>query len=187
MRETTLADLGQQYQALETDAEALLAGLSEAQLAWQPERARWSVAHCLHHLNIADLGYQASFDRALAKLRARGSHGDGTVRLGFLEAKFAGMLEPPPSRPVSAPKRFHPALERPPEEVVAEFRAVRKRFRALLDAGDGLDLNRLRVRSPVSPLIRFRLGSAFVIAAAHDRRHLWQARQVREHASFPGS
>jgi hypothetical protein len=50
---------------------------------------------------------------------------------------------------------------------------------------DGLNLNRNRVISPVTSLLRLPLGAYFVFVIAHDRRHLWQARQLRTAPAFP--
>ena len=35
-------------------------------------------------------------------------------------------------------------------------------------------------------IVQMPLGARFALIGAHDRRHLWQAEQVREHADFPG-
>jgi hypothetical protein len=50
---------------------------------------------------------------------------------------------------------------------------------------DGLDLKRAVVTSPASRFFRMSLGAYLAFLAAHDRRHLWQARQVREAEAFP--
>jgi hypothetical protein len=42
-----------------------------------------------------------------------------------------------------------------------------------------LDLAHVRTISPVSRLVRLPLGAYFNFILAHDRRHVWQARQVR--------
>jgi len=44
---------------------------------------------------------------------------------------------------------------------------------------DGLDLAHVRTISPVNRLLRMPLGAYFDFFIAHDRRHLWQARNVR--------
>ena len=44
---------------------------------------------------------------------------------------------------------------------------------------DGLDLTGNRTVSPVTRLLRMPLGAYLQFVIAHDRRHLWQARQVR--------
>jgi hypothetical protein len=50
----------------------------------------------------------------------------------------------------------------------------------------GLDLGRIKFRSPLIPLLRLSLGTWFQFLLAHERRHLWQARQVRQELRFPG-
>ena len=45
---------------------------------------------------------------------------------------------------------------------------------------DGLDLTGNRTVSPVTRLLRMPLGAYLQFVIAHDRRHLWQARQVRK-------
>ena len=55
----------------------------------------------------------------------------------------------------------------------------------LLDAAAGLEWQRLRLSSPVSPLLRLNLGDAFTILANHDTRHMRQIERVRGQAGFP--
>lgn len=45
----------------------------------------------------------------------------------------------------------------------------------------------LKVPSPVSRHVRYNVHSAFLILAAHQRRHLWQARRAAERARSAGS
>ena len=68
----------------------------------------------------------------------------------------------------------------PGESPLPAFLELRGRLRERLEAADGLDLGRVRVRSPFIPLLSVDLGSAFALVAVHERRHLWQARQVLE-------
>jgi hypothetical protein len=39
----------------------------------------------------------------------------------------------------------------------------------------------------VTRLVKISLGQVFPFIAAHERRHLWQARRVREDANFPAA
>jgi hypothetical protein len=54
-----------------------------------------------------------------------------------------------------------------------------------LEQASGLDLAYIKVPAPEAPPLRFNLKFTFAWIAAHERRHLWQARQVRNHAAFP--
>jgi hypothetical protein len=50
---------------------------------------------------------------------------------------------------------------------------------------EGLDLARVKVPTPISRLLKLSLGMTLAQAAAHERRHLEQARRVRENPRFP--
>jgi hypothetical protein len=63
--------------------------------------------------------------------------------------------------------------------------ALRGRLAQRLGDAKGLDFGRVKVRSPFVPLLRVDLESAFLVVAAHERRHLWQARRVTEEEGFP--
>jgi hypothetical protein len=49
-----------------------------------------------------------------------------------------------------------------------------------LERADGLDLRRVKVATPISRFLKMSLGAMFAQIAAHERRHLEQARRVRE-------
>ena len=68
--------------------------------------------------------------------------------------------------------------------VLPEFLTVRDQLGERVRRADGLDLKRIRVVSPVTRLLRLPLGAYFQFVIAHDRRHLWQARQVRNAPGF---
>src|SRR5262245_26724195 len=52
--------------------ERLTAGLSAAQLAWQPAPERWSVAQCFAHLVVTGDAYYPRVQAAIEAARARG-------------------------------------------------------------------------------------------------------------------
>jgi hypothetical protein len=54
----------------------------------------------------------------------------------------------------------------------------------LVSQANGLDLERIKVASPAGP-VKFPLGQRIALLAAHDRRHLWQAWEVRKDRGFP--
>ncbi len=68
--------------------------------------------------------------------------------------------------------------------VLPEFMAVRDQLADRVRRSDGLDLKRVRVVSPVTRLLRLPLGAYLRFVIAHDRRHLWQAQQVRHTPGF---
>jgi hypothetical protein len=54
-----------------------------------------------------------------------------------------------------------------------------------LEQANGLHLGRVKVRAQGLVPAKLSLRVTFAWIAAHERRHLWQARQVRNHTAFP--
>lgn len=184
------------------EAEALAGGLTEAQLRWRPEPERWSVGECLDHLVRTGEVYLDVLDGVIEEARLEGRTGAGPYRRSLVGRWLVRFLEPPPGLPVPAPLRVRPRLgsrregtdprapadgaaNSGPRDPLGAFLALRPRYEECLRAADGLDLGRVRMSSPFVSFLRFDLGSAFRVVAAHERRHLWQARRVTEAEGFP--
>jgi hypothetical protein len=60
------------------------------------------------------------------------------------------------------------------------FRGSHNKIRTLTEEAGNPDLNRLRFRNPLFPILRVRVGAGRLIMPAHQRHHLWQAQRVRE-------
>ena len=84
-----------------------------------------------------------------------------------------------------APKKIIPAFSGEKEALLAEFRRLHAEAAALLQDAADLDLG-VRFPNPFIPLIRFRVWTGFLVIPAHERRHLWQAEQLRKRPGFPG-
>ncbi len=178
-------DFRRQFEQISADAEALVTPLSDTQFNWRPEPGAWSVAECIEHLNVTARLYLPKLDQGIAEAIRRGQYGEGPFRYSFVGRWMTGSQEPPAKFKVRAPKTFHPAPTRPRGEIMAAFRAYQVQYIDRLRQANGLDLARARVSSPAATWLRFSLGSGFALMTAHERRHLWQARNVTQHPQFP--
>jgi hypothetical protein len=160
-------------------AAEIAAGLSHAEFNWHPVPGAWSIAECLAHLNVIDEQYAGKIRQSVVKARQSGVTGPGPFRLGWLETRFVRFLEPPYKLRFKSPKQFRPQPEHSVERVLEDWRRTRVELLQLANNAKGLDLKRVRVASPASDLISLSLMGAFAVAAAHDRRHLWQAGRIR--------
>jgi DinB superfamily len=185
--EPELVNYLRQYDEAKALCQKLVAGLSPTQISWKPGSNRWSIAECLAHLNVTGELYLAALDRAIAHGRARGWTGHGPFRHGWLvQFFFIRALEPPVRRKFTAPRIFQPASGPDASEAVARFLALQDDLIKRIHAANGLDLARIKVTSPATRLLRMTLGQAFAAVAVHQRRHLLQARNVRDSHQFPG-
>jgi hypothetical protein len=180
-----LKTLDTQFARAGEDARLLTAGLSESEFNWHPAPGRWSIAQCLAHLNVTGRWYLPLIDASVADARKRGLLNPGPFRYSWLSSFFVRMTEPPPKRKFKTPSIMLPPEAEKPEKTIPEFLALQDEFRKRLKDVDGLDLARVKVRSPVSSFIRFELGNALMLMAAHQRRHLWQAGKIRNDPQFP--
>jgi len=175
-----------QLEAIRADARQLVAGLSDAEFNRRPAARRWSAAECLDHLNMVRKVLPA-IDRAITHAAARGLRSDGPFRYGWFARWMIRSFEPPPRRRFRNPTLLEPAHQPlAPDAVLREFLSLRDALTRRVQQADGLDLERAIVVSPVSRFFRMPLGGYFAFLLAHDRRHLWQARQALGAGAAPG-
>lgn len=175
----------QQFERISAEADALVAPLTDEQFNWRPASDTWSVAQCIDHLNVTARVYLPMLDEGIADAIRRGQYGEGPFKYNWFGRLFVRAQEPPYRFRVKAPKAFQPPSDRPRNEVMAAFRAYQVQYIDRLRQANGLDLARATVRSPVSSWIRIPLGSGIALMAAHERRHLWQARNLIDAPGFP--
>ena len=173
-----------EFERLSGEADALVAPLSEEQFNWQPAPGAWSVAECLEHLNVTARLYLPNLDEGIADAIRRGLYAEGPFTYNWIGRVIAGSQEPPARFKFKAPKTFQPARNRSRHDIMAAFRAYQVQYIDRLRQANGLDLARARVSSPAGKWLRMPLGSGFALMAAHERRHLWQARRVTSSVGF---
>jgi hypothetical protein len=161
------------------EAQQLVAELSQAQLNWRPAPAAWSVAQCLAHLGQMNSVLTSALRTAVNQTNKNSVMPRRPVQPGWFGRWFISQMEAPPRRKLKTPKQGIPAPPQNGEEVLRAFIAAHDELRSLIHQAQDLDLNRIRFRNPFIGLLRYSVGTALLVIAAHDRRHLWQAQQVR--------
>jgi hypothetical protein len=172
-------DLIRQFDAIDQDAAALVAALSAEQAAWKPARNCWSVLQCMEHTSVAARFYLTRINPAIDKGWARRVLNPGPYRYNAFDRFIVRTLEPPYKLKAKTGPMYQTAGTKAPDAVLEDYIAAHSEVRDAVRRADGLDLARIRFRHPHLFLLTFSLGSGFAALAAHARRHLWQARQVR--------
>lgn len=170
---------------VQADVDRLLEPLDEARLNWRPAPARWSVGECLDHLTVTGTAIASYLGPALERGWARGRTGVGPFELGRLGRWWVKQVGPAPVRTARAPAVFAPGSAFRKPELAARFQVMQRGLLRLVERAGGLDLRRIRARSPVTPLLRFNAATWFEATIAHECRHLDQARRVLAEPAFP--
>ncbi len=169
-----------QFEEIKVQARELTAGLNEERFNWRPAPNHWSIEECLAHLTIVGQWEVAAIERAIDEARARGLTGSGPFRYGRLDRFIVRLTEPPVRRKLRSPRRFLPVHGQPVTAIVPTFLHLQSQFLMQIQRAQGLDLARVKVATPISRFYKMSLGMMFAQAVAHERRHMAQARQVRE-------
>lgn len=179
-----VAALFAQFDAIEADARALVSGLSDAHGRWHPGPGAWSVAECLDHLATANRTYLAAMRPAAEAGLTRGRMQKRPAVPGLVGRWFIASLEPPvkPRLKGKAPRIIRPRAEPALADAFQSFLVSHEDTRAFLDRYMNIDLARIRFPNPFVRGLRFSLATGVNVIAAHDRRHLWQAWNVRRAA-----
>jgi DinB family protein len=175
-----LQNIRQQVDANSQRMQELCVGLSETQLAWRPAERKWSIAENLMHLERTAQIFFPIIDRAIEGARRDGRLSNGPFKLGFMGKLFVKYSEPPPKIRLSAPKPLRVLLEGPAADALPRFLASQEQFKVRLESANGVNIARVRITSPFASFVKMSLFALFSVFPAHERRHVWQASNVRK-------
>lgn len=172
---------------LSFEAGQIAAPLDDRRFNWRPDPTSWSVGQCLEHLVRANRCYlDALEDAARAGQLSEGKCDPKPLEPGRLGSWFLRQLEPPVERRFTAPKKAVPPSLVTREATLVAFAGEQQRAIELVRDTACLDCNSVRFRNPFAYGLRvFNLATGLLVLAAHERRHLWQARNVLAHPAFP--
>jgi len=176
--------LAQAFDAAEQDARRLVDGLTGELGTWRAAAAAWSVAECLDHLATGNRVYLAAMQPAAERALARRRRRRRPALPGLIGGWFVRTLEPPvkPRFRMKAPGKIRPRVSPALADASAQFLASQDEIRAFLRKYADIDLASVRFPNPFIRGIRFSLATGLHVLAAHERRHLWQAWNVRRAA-----
>lgn len=177
-----LAEIIRQLDAASESARQLAGQLNGDQLRQRPQPGKWSVAECLVHLNLSSQEELTVIDDVLARMNEESPPSGATYKMDLLGRFLKWTLEPPPkfwSR-IKTTDTFQPQNVGPVEEVLPRFLELQEQIKSRVERADGLPLDEIKVVSPFNRRVRYNLLSCFHVMLAHERRHLWQAREIVE-------
>jgi hypothetical protein len=143
------------------------------------------LAQCLEHLATINVLYGGAIRRAVDEARQRGWSRRGPLAPGPFGRWFIQTQEPPVKRRLRAPGNVRPGSTLAREEILRRYRESHNVMRQLVSDAATIDANRATFPNPFLKFVRVRVATGLQVLTAHERRHLWQARQAASRAEFP--
>ena len=160
------------------EARNLLTYADEEAVNQRRSASSWSALECVTHLNLATQAMLPGIREAVEAAPASATAAQ-TFKMDLPGRLLAWSLEPPVLIKLQAPKLAQPLESRGLEPVLEEFEQLHDQLIDLVHASAGKQIDQQKMKSPFANM-HYNVYSAFRIIAAHDRRHLWQARKTLE-------
>ena len=176
-RATTLQEIENQFSDVAARFQSLVHSSGDL-CSSPPAPGSWSAAQCLHHLNISSDAYFPVWQQVIANAGPRKVELSAPYKVDFWGRLLSWILEPPARIRSKTPMHLEPADTTDIAHVLDGFLDRQQRVIATLHRCRGRAIDQVRMASPADPRIRYSIWSSFVIVAAHQRRHLWQAQQA---------
>jgi len=181
-----LGGLLDELRAVTKETREVFGGLSPAQLNWKPSAEQWSVGQCFGHLIVTNRGFYPALEEAARGVR----RSKLWERVSPLSGLFGRVIVRTMSsqRKFKAPRSLKPSASDVDAGVVEKFVGQQGELGKLMRAAaGGTDLRRTAVTSPIAGFVTYSMLDACRIVAAHNRRHVAQARRVTEAEGFPAA
>ncbi len=162
-----------------------LGHLSYDQLNWKPAAEQWSIGQCLDHLIVSDMLYFPDL-RLIAEKKYTMNYWE---RFSPFSGLFGRMLitqiQEKPKKKYRTPQHFKPESGNIDGVLLERYHKHLDTFLEYMALFRKIDIDKIRISSPASPLVTYSLRHALQLIIQHQYRHLNQALRVKEHKQFP--
>jgi len=150
--------------------------LSHETLNYKENAEKWSVLECVEHLNLYGDHYFPEIENSI-----RNTHttAEPVFKSGWLGGYFANSMLP--KEKLNKMKTFkdkNPSNSKLDSKVLDRFVDQQKHLLKLLDMSNKVSLEKVRIKTTLSSLLRLKLGDTFQFVINHNMRHLKQAEEV---------
>lgn len=174
----------EQFNQAKSEAEKLIAPLDDRTFRRKPSADAWCIGECFSHLVETGSKYYNNAAKGIEKAERPESRAPDPFHLRFHMQWFVNYLEPPISIKTKSPGTFQPIayarLDK--DEILNSFMDLQDKYIAQLERaqGNNLDLSSTKVPNPVIAFIKMTPAECIAVTEAHQRRHIEQARKVKD-------
>lgn len=161
--------------------------LSETQLNWRYNEDSWSFGQCLDHLIVTNTPYFNRIENIIKKGMENHAMAKKPFKSSLLGKISISSMRPGSKSKYKTPAPFQPSSSSIGKDIIHKFVENQHVLIQLIRQSENLDLNKLKIISPVTVFVRFRLGDCFQFLIVHEQRHMVQAKRVLSMDQFPHS
>jgi hypothetical protein len=175
-----LRQLESEFLHMKMESSEFFSGLSDKTFNMHPTSGGWSIGECIDHLIVTGFDYCDKYEEALAIAREKNLTLNGKLKRSWFANKFINNVEPPVKLKLKAPKKWRPDSKINKTKAVTAYLQLQDRWMDLVHRSAGWDINKIKLPSPASNIIRFTGYEMLGVNSAHQRRHFLQAKKVWE-------
>ena len=145
-------------------------------LTWKANQTSWSILECLEHLNLYGDFYLPQIEN---QLKSSNFKADPVFKSGILGNYFAkSMLPKEKLNKMKTFKDKNPLNAKLDKTVIDKFINQQIELLDLLNQSRNVSLNKVKIQTSISRLIRLKLGDTFQFFINHIIRHLKQIERI---------
>lgn len=180
MKQAELQALVKQFNDMKKECIVFFGKLTDKEFNRRPDGGGWAIAESIDHLIVTGANYCDKFEQAVNIAASKGFKLDGELKYSWFGRRFIGFIEPPVRFKVKSPKKWRPDSNINKTNAAKAYLQLQDRWVDLINRSEGWDITKVKLPSPVTNLIRFSAFEILAINAAHQRRHILQAKKVFE-------
>lgn len=145
-------------------------------LTWREHPAAWNILECLQHLNLYSDFYLPEIEKSI---KASNTKKETEFKHGILGGYFSRSMMP--KGKLNKMKTFkdkNPLNEHLDRKVIERFLNQQIKLLELLEQAGKVSLNKVKVRTSVSNIIKLKLGDTFQFLINHNLRHMKQIERI---------
>lgn len=157
-----------------------VSGVGPEALARRPDDGGWSMAEVLEHLIISADSYLERLRSIVRENSGRAASPNANWKPTLGGGLLVWSMRSPRKTP--APRMYKPGPS-PRPRVLEEFLQRQEEAGRLIAEAGSMDWRRVRMRSPVLPIIHMNVGDALTVLVVHAQRHAGQIERVKARTS----
>lgn len=172
------------YREAKIEAEDFLIPLDERTFRRKPSGKSWCIGECYSHLVEAGNQYYEKAAKGIEDAEKPDTGSEDPMHLRFHLQWFVNYLKPPVTIKSISPGSFNPVeyAKIDKDEILNEFLNLQDKYITQLELAqtNNLDLSSIKVPNPLISFIKMTAAECIAVTEAHQRRHLVQARKIKQ-------